>query len=201
MAMNMKTSKAPFLMLMTLFLATTITVGSAQVFKNVDENGNVVFTDLPPEETSKPMELPPLNVIEAPTYQLRSKVVGEDKNGDGERGNSTADLRKMYADFALISPRSEESVWRPDIVIKAAWKTQTQLQAGMMVNIYVDNELYQTTTQQIVSLGALERGEHTVTAKLVDSMNRNVATTVPIVFYVFQPMNYPVRPKPAPSDG
>ena len=45
-----------------LLLASTV---FAQLYKSVDENGNVVYSDVPPDGTAEPVELPPLNVIEA----------------------------------------------------------------------------------------------------------------------------------------
>ena len=40
----------------------------AQVYKTVDENGNVVYTDQPPADGSRPIKLKELSVIEAPVY-------------------------------------------------------------------------------------------------------------------------------------
>ncbi len=192
--MKLTTSKTVFLILMASYLVSAATVVSAEVYKTVDENGNVVFTDRPPEDGTKPIDLPPLSVIETPEYQVAPKTDEIDSSAQDASEMSLPKLRQYYADFALISPRAEESIWRPDIVITAAWKTQKPLQKGMTINIYVDDKLYQTTTEQIVPLGALDRGEHKVTATLNDAMKRSIATASPIVFYVRQPMNYPSRP-------
>ena len=58
----------------------------------------------------------------------------------------------------------------------------------------MDDKLYQTTTEQIMPLGALDRGKHKVTATLNDAMKRGIATSSPIVFFVRQPMDYPSSP-------
>ena len=49
----------------------------AQVYKTVDENGNVVYTDQPPEDGSEPIKLKPLSVIEAPVYDA-DRYVADD---------------------------------------------------------------------------------------------------------------------------
>ena len=39
------------------------TQASAEVYKTVDKDGNVIYTDRPPDPESKPMDLPGLSVI------------------------------------------------------------------------------------------------------------------------------------------
>lgn len=189
--MKLTTRKIVFLMLMTAYVSSAATVVAAEVYKTVDENGNVVFTDRPPGDGTKPMELPGLSIIETPEYQGQSKTVNAGSSELDTSAVSLTQLRKDYADFVLISPRAKESIWNPDLVITVEWKTTTPLQEGMTVDIFVDDNLYQTTTEQVVLLAALERGEHRVTATLNDAMKRGIITSGPAVFFVKQQMNFP----------
>ena len=50
----------------------------AQVYKVVDKDGNVTYTDQPPGDGSKPVELAPISVIEAPTYEKAPEATAED---------------------------------------------------------------------------------------------------------------------------
>jgi len=172
----------------------------AQVYKTVDEDGNVVYTDQAPKDGSGPMELPPLSIIEAPTYEKPAEATPEDDEGEGGKEMSLRYLRKNYADFAIVAPQAEETVWQPEGVITAAWNTRYQLQPGMQVTVSVDGVAQTATSEQIIPLAGLERGEHTVTAELTDAQNRRIAAAEPVTFFVRRPGLYN-RPRPTPRGG
>lgn len=172
-------------LLMVIFgfaLAATVSPLTADVYKTVDENGNVTYTDRPPADGSKPIELAPISVIETPEY-----VRAPEKTAEDVEEVSLKTLRRDYRDFAIVSPQPEESIWSPDGPVSIAWHAQLDLQQGMQVTILLDGKKQATTTQQMIVVPGLERGEHTVKAELRDSKNRTVATTQQIVFYVRQP--------------
>jgi hypothetical protein len=174
----------------------------AQVYKVVDENGNVTYTDRPPAEGAKPVDLPPLSVVEAPDYeqynQQRALEKSEGAEEDGEVPLRT--LRNIFKDFAIISPGREESIWNPQQPIPVAWSVSSPLKPGMMVSLSVDGVERAKTSQSVIAVDGLERGEHTITAELVDARNRKVATAQPVVFFVRRPSIYnnPNRPRPTP---
>lgn len=190
-----------YMRLITILLALSLALVAsplmAQVYKVVDKDGNVTFTDQPPGDGSKPVELAPISVIEAPTYEKAPEATAEE---DAEKKMSLSYLRRNYKDFAIISPQQEESVWRPDGPISIAWSTRYALQEGMKVNIFLDGKIHTTTAQQVVAVAGLDRGEHTTKAELRDSKNRVIATTESVVFFVRQPGLYN-RPRVAPGGG
>ena len=169
----------------------------AQVYKVVDKDGNVTFTDQPPGDGSKPIKLAPINVIEAPEYEKAPEPTDEE---DAAKEPSLSYLRRIYRDFAIISPEQEESVWKPDGPIVVAWSVRTALQPGMQVTLFLDGNRHSTTAQPMIPLGGLDRGEHNVKAELRDSKNRIVATTEAVTFFVRQPGLYN-RPRVGPGGG
>ena len=189
--------KTFFLILMACSMAMATNAMSADVYKVVDEDGNVTYTDKPPKDGSGPIKLAPLSVIETPTYERPAKA---DAEGEETKEMSLKYLRKQYSDFAIISPQQEESVWHPDAAMPVAWSTRYQLQEGMQVTIYIDGKQQAKTSDQIISVPELDRGEHKVEAQLSDSRNRKIATAEPITFFVRRPGLYN-RPGPAPRGG
>jgi hypothetical protein len=103
---------------------------------------------------------------------------------------SLAQLRRIYGDLAIVSPQQEESVWRPDGPIPVAWSVGNALQPGMQVTIYLDGKMYTSTTQVMIPIAGLDRGEHTVKAELRDKRNRVVSASDSITFFVRQPGLY-----------
>jgi hypothetical protein len=189
-----------FLVLITFVLMIAATTSLAQVYKTVDEKGNVTYTDQPPADGSKPVDLPPISVVEAPVYEKPAPAdapKGGEDNTDGKQ-NSLRYLRKQYSDFAIVAPLSEESIWHPEDVITVAWNARYQLEEGMQVTIFVDGSPQSTGRDQIVPVRGLERGEHTVTAELKDARNRQIASAEPVTFFVRRPTinNRQARPRP-----
>ena len=190
--------KVFILVLMACSLGMPGNAMSAQVYKVVDEDGNVTYTDKPPADGSQPIKLAPISIVEAPTYEQPDK---DDANGEEGKEMSLQYLRKEYADFAIIAPKQEESVWHPDTAITVAWNTRFQLQEGMQVTIYIDGTQQSKSSDQIIAVPQLDRGEHKVEAQLTDSKNRRIATAEPITFFVRRPGLNNNRARPAPRGG
>jgi len=186
--------------LMTLIAFSLSMMGNpsfAEVYKTIDENGNVTYTDRAPSDGAKPMELPELSIIETPTYQKTARQAALDGDAKGEEPEITLKaLRQKYRDFAIISPINEESIWKPEQAISVAWSVSNPLMAGMTVTLFVDGKKQAATTQPIIPLASLDRGEHTLTAELKDAKNRRVATAQPVTFFVRQPNIYTNRARP-----
>ncbi len=188
--------KTFFLIMVAFSMAVMANAVLAQIYKTVDENGNVTYTDRPPEDGSAPIKLPPISVIETPVYEPPARV---DKNGaDSKDGQelSLRELRKFYADFAIVAPQQEESIWHPEKAMTVAWSTLNQLKEGMQVAIYIDGKLQSKTTERTIAVPQLDRGEHKVEAQLTDAKNRGIATAEPVIFFIKRPNLYTNRPRP-----
>ncbi len=196
--MKLNTHKAYFLILAVLVLALAATPLMADIYKVVDKDGNVTFTDQPPGDGSKPITLQPISVIETPVYETKPKPSVEGEDG---QPLSLRTLRKMYRDFAIVAPQSEESIFNPQAPVTVAWSTGTPLQPGMKASVSVDGKVQATTTERVVAVANLDRGEHTVTAVLTNERNQTVATAEPIVFFVRRPNLYNNRARPTPHGG
>ena len=94
--MSMVVHKTFFMILFAFLLAITVTPLMAQVYKVVDKDGNVTFTDQPPADGSKPIKLAPISVIEAPTYEKAPEPTEEE---GAQAGPSLSEMRKTYRDF------------------------------------------------------------------------------------------------------
>lgn len=182
---SMNTSR----LLVTLALLSLLLTASplqAQVYKVVDENGNVTYTDRPPAEGARPVDLPPLSVVEAPSYP-KAKGTGGTEGAAAEEEIPLRTLRRMFRNFAITSPEPEESIWNPEQPIIVSWSVSRPLQQGMSVTVSVDGFQKEKTRETIVTVDGLERGAHTITAVLMDKQNRRIATAEPVTFYVRRP--------------
>ncbi|WP_191621311.1 DUF4124 domain-containing protein [Marinihelvus fidelis] len=175
----------------------------ADVYKTVDADGNVTYTDQPPGPGAEPMKLRELSVVERPEYKATKteaeKAAVAEQAESGEE-NPREVLRRMqaeYRDFRLVSPTPEQSYWGTANTATVAWDTSMGLQQGMKVRIYIDEQVVTTTSQSLYSTPRLDRGEHTVRAELLDAMDQIVALAGPVTFFIHQQnVNNVVRPTP-----
>jgi hypothetical protein len=192
--MKLLNFKAAQIVVLALLLGAVLPSAYAQIYKVVDEAGNVSYTDTAPKDGSKPMDIPPVSVVEAPEYQVRAKPV----EGEGDQPTSLRALRSQYRDFAITSPTTEDSVWAPEQAITVSWSTRKPLLPGMMVKVSIDGKFQNPTTSNVISMPPLDRGEHQAGATLVDSEGQVVAEAEAVTFYVRQPNLYsnPQRVRP-----
>lgn len=175
-------------MLMTfLTSALLVLAGSAQaqVYKTVDEDGNVTYTDQPPGPGAEPVELPGISVIES--VPMAPPAAKEDAELDeGQQVTDIRELRRGYKDFKITSPTQDEYIQGTGNLVTIAWDTRYELQPGMAVIISLDGSPLEPTVAPSVSIQQVDRGEHTASARLVDADLRTIATASPVTFYVRQ---------------
>lgn len=173
-----------------------------QIYKQVDDKGNVTYTDQVPPDGRAPMVLPKLSVVHLDSESELAAVTGE-KTATGSAtpsGPTPRQLRKMYRDFHITRPSQEETFWGTDNMVVISWGSSTALQDGMGVNLFVDG-LKQPTTGDNMAALKLERGEHKVYAQLLDARGRNVIASETVTFYVKQYSANFKQPNTATNNG
>lgn len=187
--------KSVQIMILALLLGSTMQTAFAQVYKVVDKDGNVSYTDTPPKDGSKAVDLPPISVIETPEYQVKAK---SEKLEDGAPKSLRA-LRSEYRDFAIISPTAEDSIWAPEQTVTVSWSTAKPLLPGMMVRVAIDGVEQALSSATLIAVPPLDRGEHTVDATLLDDNGKVISKAQTVTFYVRQPNLFSnpnhIRPK------
>ncbi len=175
---------------LALMLAYTPDIFS-EVYKTVDEDGNVVYTDQSPSPGAEPLELPGLSVISPQLPSVRTPAARQTPvrpkpgDGTGEVKLSLGDLKRGYRDFAIVSPIQDQVfVGAEDAISWVSWQTRYELREGMTVTVYLNGQAQTPTTATTIELGWLARGTHEVYAVLTDARNRQIASTDPVSFHV-----------------
>ncbi len=160
---------------------------SAQIYKVVDESGNITYTDQAPSDGSGPMDLPELSVVQTdPVPPPRSDDASPARADENTSSELTPrQLRRMYRDFRITRPQAEETFWGTGQQVVVSWGASAPLQAGMSVRLLVDGQPQADTQQSMLAL-TLERGEHRVQAELRDNRGRRVVISEPVTFFVKQ---------------
>ena len=157
---------------------------TGEIYKVVDKDGNVTFTDQRPSDTAEPMDLPPLSVIESdiPVPSADTTATGA---GEEEQAPSLRDLQRQFRDFRITQPQQEETFWGTANTVVVAWSSGQPIPPEFSARLHVDGQPRDVPGSGSVTL-TLDRGEHTVYVELLDNRKRPIAKTETITFFVKQ---------------
>jgi hypothetical protein len=167
-----------------LLMTAVSPAGAKDIYKFVDANGQVIYTDRPPTPDSKPISLRELSVVEAPSYAQSRRESPDQATDDQPTMN---ELRFMYRDFKLVSPAPEQNFWGTGQVATIAWDAGAPLQQGMSVVYFVNGEaVSDPTTASTFNTEPMDRGEHTARVDLLGPDEQVIASAGPVTFFVKQ---------------
>ena len=163
----------------------------AAVYKSVDEQGNVVYTD---QQSSNAEEIknPSPNTIKMP--RPLEKPAAE----------KTPDTGTTYTSFAILSPAREETVRsNPGILsISMELKPGLDSKAGHSIAILVDGYvLIKNTTQTSVDIPDINRGTHTVEAVVHDRSGKSMIKSQSVTFFMKRESLLNKKPPPKPQQA
>ena len=154
-----------------------------EIYKIVNPDGSITFTDQKPAPGAEPVKLKPLSVVE--TEAPPAPPVPADQASTADAQPTERDLRRMYSDFRITQPQNEETFWGTANQVTVNWSSSEPLQEGMRVVVYVNGEAQDAPGGGGLTL-QLDRGEHQVYAVLRDAGNRRIAATDTVTFFVKQ---------------
>ncbi len=169
--------------LVLLLLPLTV-MAEGDIYKVVDKDGNVTFTDQRPSADAQPVELPPLSVISTDLPDTPA-VATQSADSDEPKPPTTQELRRQFSDFRIIQPENEETFWGTENQVVVTWGSSQAIPPEMNVTLYVDGQGREVSGEGSVTL-TLDRGEHQVYAELRDERKRRVVTTSTVTFFVKQ---------------
>lgn len=168
-------------LLLVFLLLPLAAFPQGEIYKVVDKDGNVTFTDQRPNSDAKPVDLPPLSVIETDPIAAPATAAT-----DPEAQEPTLrQLRRQFSDFRINSPQPEETFWGTANMVMVSWGSSEPVPQDMRVVLYVDGK-----SKDVLPSGSttiqFDRGEHSVYAELLDNRRRKIITTETVTFFVKQ---------------
>lgn len=141
--------------LLLLPLVIVPLVAMADIYKSVDSNGDVVFSDKPSPNATK-IPVPSPNTVHLPKAPPPEAPIEKKKIENTD-----------YNSLAVVSPGADETIRsNPGILdIKLKLTPKLNIKAGDTVTILVDNYvMLKNTTQLSVKIPDINRGTHNVQA-------------------------------------
>lgn len=146
-------------------------IANSQVYKYVDEEGNIVYSDSPPieEPTMEPAELP--EVIYQPAVDIPV---------DNHRHYPAA----MDIEVDITSPANESTVPGSVSSFSVAGSTSRRLNAGETAQLMVNGTVHSQGASLGWSITDLVRGEYNLSIQILDDKQAVIAQSATTLVYV-----------------
>ena len=168
-AMNIKLLKT--LLALMLLISTSV---SATMYKGVDSEGNVVFSDTPFENAEK-FTPPPITVMDKPKATVKNAAAEEKP------------LAFKYMSFDIVSPVNNATIRNSEVQVslqlKPGLNTAKDHSIWMLVN---GKPVIKKSSGLSFSLGRLNRGAHKLQAQVRDPSGKVILRSRTAIIHVHQ---------------
>ncbi len=174
-----------------IILLVSATAGAA-VYKTVDQNGNVVYTD-DPAGHGEPVKLPPLSTVPPPKYLTTPAT---------SAAPAPQSAPAAYRELLITAPTQDETLRNNpgNVEVKARLSPQLDAASGDRLQYFLDGKAFgdPSVSEQLL-IPNLDRGAHTVSVAVVSPSGKPLKRSDSVRFYLHrQSVNFPRGPQPAP---
>lgn len=176
--------------LMAIALAVSPAPALADVYRWVDEDGVVHFSDEPRDGAER------IEVQEPPTVRLPRPQSSGTSAATGGQAEDDGDEAAGYERFAITSPTEEQTIQSAPGEVPVSLSLEPGLREGHRIRLLLDGSPADVSPLRSlqVTLGPLDRGPHTLAAEVTDASGRVRARTETVTFYLHRPsVNLPSR--------
>lgn len=170
------------LLLMTLLLLPlTVAAAGEKIYRTVDEDGNVVYTDQPPSDDAEPVKLDPITTVPAIETDSNSE-----RDVDDEEDEPAA---PRYDRLEIVYPTVDEAIRHNggQVPFQLELKPEgVELDDGHRVEILLDGSVQGSGNSLTVTVGPVDRGPHEVSARVVDAGGNVLAQSQTVNFFLLR---------------
>ncbi|MEQ9451416.1 MAG: DUF4124 domain-containing protein [Pseudomonadales bacterium] len=168
-----------------LTLACTAAEAATRIYKTVDKDGNVVFTDTPPPNRTDPVDLKQTNEYSPEVSNQRGTdrrvpppVAGEEEPDDV--------VPFSYESIKLVSPEADLALRDNAGNVTVSVSLSPGLRQGDTLEVLLDGKVVASGAQTEVQLENVDRGSHEVAARVVDKSGNTAIRTEPSTFHLLR---------------
>lgn len=180
---------------LALIFCLALASGAAQaqtVYKVIQPDGTVLFTDAPPPgEAARQIEVPPLNT----TQPLAPPSAGA--------AAPSSSAPQGYSEFRITGPGNGESIRDNEGNVNINLSMEPALRSGDKIDVLVNGRSVGGGNNTAITLSAMERGTHSVQAVVKNATGQVVARSNSVSFTLQRRsvILQPPPPRPTPFGG
>ena len=146
----------------------------AGLYKGLDDEGNVVYSDKPFTD-SQVFTPPPLSVVDAPKVPPKEAIVEEEKTAE-----------TTYTAFSISAPTSQQVIWNePDLTVTMQLKPALSTAEGHNVWLLMDGKPLVKNSQSLsLQIGRADRGEHQIQGQVRNKKGKIIKRTQSVTIHI-----------------
>ena len=160
-----------------MFLTTPPVMGDgATVYKWLDSNGNVMFSDKP-HPGAQEIQIPNVQTYSAP--KIPASPLPDESNSE---------IQKTAYKISIAQPEDQSTLRNPQGYVSVILEVKPNLEKGYQVQLLLDGDPMGAPQEGTVfALQNILRGSHTLVAKVLNSSGKVVTTSDEVTFYMMPP--------------
>ena len=161
------------LLFVTLFFLTLV---SAEVYRSLDENGNVVFTDKPSPDAEK-IRIDKVQTISPPAVK------------DSEYTPPVKSVASVYTKLEVVSPENDQVLTggAGNVTVSILIEPVLNTTLGDRLVLYMDGKKQAESSSTSFPFTNIDRGTHTTKVDVVDKDGKSLKSSAPVSFTVNRP--------------
>jgi hypothetical protein len=179
------------LFLFLCFALPAATLAGAEVYRWVDAEGQVHYSDRPGEGADRVI----LDIV--PASPAPAVAGASPESTKSKARNETA---PAYEALTIQAPAQDETLWNIEGQLDVAVAPQPALQAGHRIQLLLDGQSAAELEPGITRsrLSDVYRGQHTLLARIQDEFGTTLMQSDPVTFYVQQGTQGKITPQVNP---
>ncbi len=160
-------------------------LAASEIYRTTDADGNVVFTDDPPNDDAEPVELDPLTTVEPVEGDPDAAVTGSSGASDDKPDTPSNGI----SGISIAYPENEKGIRHNggNVPFEVALQPDgATLPRGHQVEIILDGEVRGRAASTQVTVSTVNRGPHTVRARIIDNSGQTRYESDSVKFYLLR---------------
>ena len=168
---------------------------SAGIYKWVDSDGNVHYSDQPSAGATE------IKLRKATVYTPPAPPASQESASGTPKPETGAKPVNPYQSIAIVGPEDDETIRSNDGQLQISIELKPGLKPNHKIRVYLDGNqaLGELDTTQI-TLSNVDRGTHNLSVAVVDDKAQELLRSDSITFHLLRISAVP-RPTPLPSGG
>jgi hypothetical protein len=161
-----------------IFSLTLSSLAIAEIYKTVDKNGRITYTDVPPANTEiKPVQLKPINSLPTPAA---IPITSPSNSGTNEYTNKY--------EIQITAPENGITLMADERSVTVSVSLNQSLNDGDLFAYKIDGDTLTTTQEMSYTIVEPPRGEHSLTVDVINPDGEILAQSNAITLLVMRPL-------------
>jgi hypothetical protein len=156
-----------------LFSVIGANSAQAEVYKQVNPDGSVTFTDVPKSKDEEPVPLQPITTFKAPKAPPISSST-----------KTSQPTTVEYTSISITSPANEDTIRDNSGNLTVTASVAPGLQSGHTMVLLDNGKSLGESASGSFKLSNVDRGAHTLSVQIQDSAGKALITSEPVTVYL-----------------